>query len=170
MMSSGNYFKAAPVSGQIKMLSAFGIFVLLGGAWIFYAAIQEKLSSGTALALITCQCALVIGLLIWSIASIIKGYEVTAERVMVVRLFGRKEIISSPIVSVKLDPAGMDKSVRKLGIGGIFSITGLFYNATLGDFQAYVTDASKAVVIKTEDHTVVVSPEMESAFVTCLCE
>jgi len=48
----------------------------------------------------------------WATASIIKGYEIFPDKIVVVRLFARKEILSGLIVSVRMDSIGLDKSIR----------------------------------------------------------
>jgi hypothetical protein len=44
------------------------------------------------------------------------------------------------------------------GNGGLFSITGVFQNATLGRYHAFVTDPRQAVVLRYESKVVVLSP------------
>jgi hypothetical protein len=52
----------------------------------------------------------------------------------------------------------MRRSLRLFGNGGLFSITGIFQNATLGRYRAFVTDPKQAVVLRYESRVVVLSP------------
>ena len=62
------------------------------------------------------------------------------------------------------DPAAIKGSLRIWGNGGLFGITGYFWNKNLGRFRIFATDPRRAVVLKLHDRTVVVSPAEPEAF------
>jgi hypothetical protein len=58
----------------------------------------------------------------------------------------------------------MSYSIRTFGNGGLFSISGLFRNKTLGSYRAYATDPKRAVVLKYKKRTIVVTPDRPDVF------
>ncbi|MDR0541013.1 MAG: PH domain-containing protein [Dysgonamonadaceae bacterium] len=56
-------------------------------------------------------------------------------------------------------------SRRVFGSGGAFGYLGKFNNTELGDCQMYVTDASKKVLIKTSNETLVFSCDKPDEFI-----
>ena len=67
---------------------------------------------------------------------------------------------------VKVRPGVLTGSIRTLGIGGFFGYIGRFRSRLLGNYQAYVTDSSRAVVLRFKDDTLVISPDDPAAFVS----
>ena len=59
----------------------------------------------------------------------------------------------------------MRGSVRVFGNGGLFSITGRFWNRKLGWYRAYATDPSRAVVLRYPKRTVVITPHDPQHFI-----
>jgi hypothetical protein len=66
------------------------------------------------------------------------------------------------------DPKLMQRSMRLFGNSGLFSITGLFRNAALGNYRAFVTDPARAVAIRLASRVIVVSPADPAALVAAL--
>jgi hypothetical protein len=69
---------------------------------------------------------------------------------------------------VEQEPQAMHRSLRLLGNGGAFSISGWFWNKRLGTYRAFVTDLNRCVVLRFHDRRVVLSPDRPEAFVAAL--
>jgi hypothetical protein len=67
--------------------------------------------------------------------------------------------------SVEAEPSAMRRSIRTFGNGGLFCIAGKFWNRRLGSYRAFATDPKRSVVLRFEDHSVVVTPDNPEAFV-----
>ena len=52
----------------------------------------------------------------------------------------------------------MRRSLRVWGNGGLYSVTGIYQNAALGRYRAFVTDPGQAVVLELPGRRIVISP------------
>ena len=103
-------------------------------------------------------------LLLGPLLFIIRGYTITGNTLFVHRLIWSSRIDLSGLVSVEINPEAMSYSIRTFGIGGLFSISGLFRNKTLGSYRAYATDPKRAVVLKYKKRTIVLTPDRPDVF------
>jgi hypothetical protein len=106
-----------------------------------------------------------LAILLFSVPFAIRGYTVTADTILVHRLFWTTTLPLSGLESAKFEPEAMRGSIRTFGNGGLFSITGFFRNKALGAYRAFVTDQHLAVVLHYSGRTVVVSPSSPEQFV-----
>jgi hypothetical protein len=60
------------------------------------------------------------------------------------------------------------RALRLFGNGGLFSISGLFWNRSLGRFRAFANDPVRAIVLVLSDRKIVVTPEHQDAFLSDL--
>ena len=74
-------------------------------------------------------------------------------------------MISNQLISIEPDPNAMKGSIRTFGNGGFFSFSGRFRNSQLGSYRAFATDPKRAVVIKTEKRTFVITPQDPDDFI-----
>ena len=88
----------------------------------------------------------------------IRGYEVTAGELCIRRLLWTDHLPLHDLQAVRIEPNVMRGSMRIFGNGGMFSFSGLYRNAALGTYHAYVTDPARTVVLMLPKRTVVVSP------------
>lgn len=95
----------------------------------------------------------------------IKGYTVDANGIFVRRLFWSNQLSWSGLRDAEADPKAMRGGVRICGNGGLFSFSGRYWSRKLGHYRALVMDPSRAVVLKYEGKTVVLSPDDPDAFV-----
>jgi hypothetical protein len=94
------------------------------------------------------------------------GYRIEEGKLKILRLGWTKEVDLTTIRSVEFKPDAMKRSLRRFGIGGLFSYSGLFSNRELGSYKAYVTHRKKTVLIQTkENELIVVSPGNPDGFV-----
>ena len=70
----------------------------------------------------------------------IRGYVVTDDMLLVQRLSWQSKMDLKELVSVRVDPEAMARSLRTLGVGGLFCFCGRFRNTKLGAYRAYATD------------------------------
>ena len=94
----------------------------------------------------------------------IRGYTVTADALLIHRLFWKTRLPLGGLESVLFEPDAMLGSIRLWGNGGLFSFTGLFRNKTLGSYHAFATDLRRTVVLRFPSRTVVVSPAAPETF------
>jgi len=104
-------------------------------------------------------------ILVGSAPFTIRGYTVTSDAILVHRLFWTTRLPFSGLESAKFEPEAMRGSIRTFGNGGLFSITGYYYNRALGAYRAFVTDQHRTVVLHYSRRTVVVSPSSPEEFV-----
>ncbi|MGD9599211.1 MAG: PH domain-containing protein [Steroidobacteraceae bacterium] len=62
-------------------------------------------------------------------------------------------------------PGEMRGSVRLFGNGGLFAITGWFWNRRLGRYRAFATDPDRAVLLEFARGKVLVTPHDPQAFI-----
>lgn len=93
------------------------------------------------------------------------GYSLQDGKLRILRLGWSKDINLSDISKVEVKPDAMVGSLRKWGIGGLFSYLGYFSNQILGSYKAYATHRKKTVLITTKnDGLIVVTPDDPHSF------
>jgi hypothetical protein len=95
----------------------------------------------------------------------VRGYTLTEQEIVVHRGFWDTRLALAGLRSVSGDAEAMRGSVRVFGNGGLFSITGRYWNRKLGWYRAYVTDQSRGVVLRYADRTIVISPHDPQQFI-----
>ncbi len=97
-----------------------------------------------------------------------RQYQITADSILVNRLFAKDVIIPlSGIFSIEQVSYKyvFKKSVRIFGSGGGFGIYGSFTSPNLEYFKAYMTRRDKLVLIKTPDKPFVITPDDPKGFI-----
>ena len=113
--------------------------------------------------------AVVIGLLAGASLYTVRGYEVTDDAVLVQRLFWVTRLPRRSLISATLEPNAFTGTVRTCGNGGLYSISGWYWNKRIGTFRALVTDPKRTVVLRFSDRKpVVVSPGDPEGFIRAL--
>jgi Bacterial PH domain len=96
----------------------------------------------------------------------VRGYILTDQAIEVRRLGWRTALPLAGLVAVSGEPEGLRGSVRLLGNGGLFGITGWFWNRRIGRFRAYATDPGRAVLLRYRDgRKVVLTPHDVQHFI-----
>jgi hypothetical protein len=103
--------------------------------------------------------------IVGSVLFLIRGYSVTSEEMGVRRLFWCTRVSLAELISARVESGAMRWSVRLCGNGGFFSITGYYFNRSLGRYRAWVTDADRVVVLRFPSRTVVISPAEPEEFI-----
>jgi Bacterial PH domain len=107
--------------------------------------------------------------LLAALAFTVRGYILTDEHIEVRRLGWRTVLPLAGLVSVSGEPEGLRGSVRLCGNGGLFAITGWFWNRRIGRFRAYATDPARVVLLRYRDgRKVVLTPHDVQHFIVRL--
>ena len=94
----------------------------------------------------------------------IRGYTITADAILIRRLFWATRLPLAGLKSARFEIAATRWGIRA-GNGGFFSCTGFRYNRSLGFHRVFVTDGARTVVLRYPRRIVVVSPADPEAFV-----
>jgi hypothetical protein len=150
---NGGQFYRAPWSVGLKWSS--------GVVTIFILAIAVELGrrGGWLLALAP------LAFLALVIFSMIRGYEITGDVLLVRHLWWSTRLPLTGLISVEAKPEAMRNCARTFGNGGAFSYSGRYRSERLGTFRAYVSDPARAVVLSWSDRRIVVSPESLDEFI-----
>ena len=95
----------------------------------------------------------------------VQGYEVKNGILNVQRLLWKTKIPLAGLESATVDKDVLSHALRLFGNGGLFAYTGFYKSARLGSFRAYVTDKTRAVVLKIGGRIIVISPDAPESFV-----
>lgn len=98
-------------------------------------------------------------------AARVRGYTLTEDAITVRRGMWNTRLPLTGLRSVTGDVDAMGGSVRVFGNGGLFSITGRYWNRRLGWYRAFATDRSRAVVLRYADRTIVITPHDPQHFI-----
>lgn len=154
-------FPAAAWSRALKITSMIGTIVLFGATLLASRAVPASLHHGIDRRVLLVLPVLVIGI---GLLFVVTGYEIEGTVLRVRRLLWATAVPLDGLERAWCDPQAMKGSLRVWGNGGLFSFTGLFQNAALGRYRAFVTDATRAVVLKRARGSVVVSPADPESF------
>ena len=154
-------FKAASWPTSLKVVSFFGALLVCG---VSIGAIRVIPPYGFAHTFgIGVACVPPV-LLLGSLLFVVCSYSIAGGHLSIRRLFWSTNIPLLGVHEAVHDPTAIKGSLRIFGNGGLFGITGLYWNKKLGRFRLFATDPAKAVVMHLHDRIVVISPEEPQAF------
>jgi hypothetical protein len=105
-------------------------------------------------------------LLLGALPFMIRGYVLTERNLEVRRLGWSTTLPLAGLLAVSGEPEGLRGSVRLFGNGGLFGISGWFWNRRIGRFRAYATDPGRVVLLRYRDgRKVVVTPDDVQHFI-----
>lgn len=90
-------------------------------------------------------------LLLGALPFMVRGYALTENHIEVRRLGWSSVLPLAGLIAVTGEPEGLRGSVRLFGNGGLFGISGWFWNRRIGRFRAYATDPARAVLLRYRD-------------------
>jgi hypothetical protein len=158
-------FPAAPWSNLLKLLTVFSCGILFGVGYLAWRVIPRgtnvpaAMLVGTIVAWISPVVALIATLYV------VRSFALEGRDLLVERLIWWTRIPLDDLRRVSLDPDILRGSLRIAGNGGLFSITGWFWNRRIGRYRAFITDPKSAVILVTPSRTIVVSPSDPAMFV-----
>ncbi|HEX6903949.1 MAG TPA: PH domain-containing protein [Thermoanaerobaculia bacterium] len=100
-----------------------------------------------------------LAILLGSALFVIRGYELESGKLLIRRLLWTTTVDLAGLQTVSLGTHLMRGSIRVFGNGGLFSLTGRFYNRLLGMYRAFATDPDRAVALRFADRVVVITPD-----------
>lgn len=104
--------------------------------------------------------------LLGALPFMVRGYVLTESHIEVRRLGWSSVLPLAGLVAVTGEPEGLSGSVRLFGNGGLFGISGWFWNRRIGRFRAYATDPGRVVLLRYRDGSkVVVTPHDVQHFI-----
>lgn len=155
---------SAPWSRFLIVTSATASALLIGISVLMAWTIREPRTLGVAMA------ALALAILLGSLLFVVRGYRLDGAQLYVQRLLWETSVDLRGLESVERTPVSWKKSIRLFGNGGLFSVSGTFWNRELGRYRAFVTDHANAVVLRVSGRAIVVSPGLPDEFVRALVE
>jgi hypothetical protein len=161
---------AAPIGVRVRVVTAlvFVILVAIGFMPFFLRAISAH-SSPDELAWLGPAIALPIVIVILLLA-IVREYRLVGSELHVIRLGRVNRYPLEGLTQAEANRDAMFHAWKKWGNDGLGAITGRFRSKQLGSFEALLTDANHAVVLRWPERTLVVSPEREAYFVQSVRE
>lgn len=160
-------FEAAPWSKLLWIATIFSTAILLGVGYMAWRVIPRGTAKPAA--------ELVGSIVAWTspavaaiaILFVVRGFalERDGRDLVVQRLFWSTVLPLDGLRRVGTDPQILRGSLRIVGNGGLFSITGTFWNRRLGRYRAFITDPKKVVVLVTPSKTIALSPDDPKMFV-----
>jgi len=154
---------SAPLGGATLSMTAVASIILLG-VGVLQIVLGLNRQGPVRTLLLGVGSALIV-LLFASVLLKIRGYEVTPDRIRILYGFSQREIPLSEISTVSRDSRALNGSTRVAANGGLWSFLGQFSNPTLGEFDVYVSDPSRLVLLQLKKGAVVVSPDDPDRFV-----
>jgi hypothetical protein len=161
-------FPAAPWPTFLKATSLIATVVLAAASYAVFKAIPRGTRVpfaeifGTFVAFVPPLVALL------AVLFVVTAYEVDSTELRIRRLFWSTRLPLAGLTRAWHDPEAIRRSIRIFGNGGLYSVTGLFQNTTLGRYRAFVTDPKLSVVLRLAKRTVVISPADPAAFLQVL--
>ena len=95
---------------------------------------------------------------------IVRGYAIAPDGLLIRRLLWTTRLPLAGIESARHDPQAMRGSLRLFANGGLYSFSGWFRSRSLGTYRAFVTDPSRAIVLRVSGKHVLVSPGEPARF------
>lgn len=159
-------FEAAPWAPRLKMASLVAVAILVAiGATTWGTLPRGSRALGAIANFILFVPPLVVA---GALLFVVRGYEIEGRSLGVRRLLWVTHVPLEGLQRAWHDPEAMQRSIRVFGNGGLFSITGLFRNRSLGSYRAFVTRPDRAVVLRTAARVVVISPAEPRAFLEAI--
>lgn len=150
----------APVCRSVRTVTAFALVILA-----LPPLVALFTPARPPLPVLVILIALPLLILAGTFAGRVRGYTLTEKEIVVQRGFGETRLPLAGLRSVGGDAEAMSGSVRVFGNGGLFAITGRYWNRKLRWYRAYATDPSRAVVLRYADRTIVITPHDPQQFI-----
>ena len=151
----------APWSRSLRLLTTLSVLLLLTLA-LTGSLLGPRQLLVWRLAMVGAPLVLLVGSLVF----MVRGYVLTETRIEVRRLGWSTRLPFAGLIAVTGEPQGLRGSLRLFGNGGLFAISGWFWNRRIGRFHAYATDPERAVLLRYRDgNQVVVTPHDVQHFI-----
>ena len=152
---------SAPWSRSLRVLTTAAVALLLALVLIGLLAGPRQLWVWR-LAMVGVPLVVLVGSLLF----MVRGYVLTESQIEVQRLGWSTVLPFDGLAAVSGEPQGLQGSLRLFGNGGLFGISGWFWNRRIGRFRAYATDPERAVLLRYRDgRKVLVTPHDVQHFI-----
>jgi len=152
---------SAPWSRSLRVLTTAAVALLLALVLIGLLAGPRQLWVWR-LAMVGVPLVVLVGSLLF----MVRGYVLTESQIEVERLGWSTVLPFAGLAAVSGEPQGLQGSLRLFGNGGLFGISGWFWNRRIGRFRAYATDPERAVLLRYRDgRKVLVTPHDVQHFI-----
>jgi hypothetical protein len=153
----------APWSSSLRITTTVAMLVLLG---VLVVAALVGSQAFMPMPLRVGLVALPVLIVLVTLSFMVRGYLLTDKEIAVQRLGWRTPLPLAGLVAVTGQPEGLRGSMRLFGNGGLFAMTGWYWNRRIGRFRAYVTDPARAVLLRYRDgRQVILSPHDVQHFI-----
>jgi Bacterial PH domain len=145
---------SAPWGRSVFLATAVSVAVVLAVALAALAIAPRQLPLWRA-----AMVGVPLALLAAALPFMVRGYILTEDAIEVRRLGWSTVLPLAGLSAVTGEPQALRGSLRLFGNGGLFGISGWFWNRRLGRFRAYATDPDRVVLLAYRDgRKVVVTP------------
>lgn len=162
MENPAREFQAASWPTSLKVVSVLGSLLIAG---VTIGAIRVIPPFGFAYQFGIGVACIPPALILGSLLFVVQSYSVVGGHLSIQRLLWTTTIPILGIQDARLDPTAIKGALRIFGNGGLFAMSGLYWNKRLGRFRLFATDPKKAVVLHLHQKTVVITPEDPHAFI-----
>jgi hypothetical protein len=155
----------APWGIHVKIMTIGGSLICLGAPMLFIAPPDGSFAGQFMFYCMKAPLFLWLGSLLFTV----RGYSITEDSILIHRLIWTTRFPLEQLIEVDTDGnITFRNSIRCFGNGGIFGISGLYYNRRVGTFRAFVTDVTRTVLLRFPSRTILVSPDDPRRFVSAL--
>jgi hypothetical protein len=173
MATVNQEFLSAPMGRRVVGAMIFGLAVALAGAAVSIAvslrALAPHSAHSTQAARTLAPLAPLVGLVVIVPVFLVQRSKIARFRIEENSLvLGKKRYPLEGLVSVDRDPDILRWAFRVRGNGGIGAIQGRYWSRRVGKFDAFMTDAENAVVLRWPGQVVAVSPSDTEFFIHCV--
>ncbi len=152
---------SAPWSRSLRLVTSLSVAVLLAVALMGLLVGPRQL-----LVWWVAMVAVPLALLFTALLFMVRGYLLTQSHIEVRRLGWTTLLPLAGLAAATGEPEGLRGSLRLFGNGGLFAISGWFWNRRLGRFRAYATDPERVVLLRYRDGSkIVVTPHDVQRFI-----
>jgi Bacterial PH domain len=155
-------FPAAPWPPLLKATSAFATILILAAGYVAARVVPPEGAVHVVGIAVAC---LPVAVLVGALLFVVRAYEVDQNELRVARLLWPTVLPVGGLRRIWRDPQAMKGSIRIIGDGGLYEVTGLFRNRRLGNYRAFVTDPRRSVVMALPPRVIVVTPADPEGFV-----
>jgi hypothetical protein len=155
---------SAPWSRSLRLVTALSVALLLTVA-LTGLVLGPRWPLAWRMAMVGVPLVVLLGALVFTV----RGYVLTESQIEVRRLGWSTTLPYAGLAAVTGEPDGLRGSLRLFGNGGLFAISGWFWNRRIGRFRAYATDPQRAVLLRYRDGSkVLVTPHDVQHFIVRL--
>ena len=152
---------SAPWSRSLRVLTTAAVALLLA-LMLIGLLVGPRQSWVWRMAMVGVPLVVLVGSLLF----MVRGYVLTESQIEVQRLGWSTVLPFAGLAAVSGEPQGLQGSLRLFGNGGLFGISGWFWNRRIGRFRAYATDPERAVLLRYRDgRKVLVTPHDVQHFI-----